>query len=99
MNGMGKPFRKSNEKLKKTVKKSKIASYEQKTNSEKATFCCSLCFKIRAKIHAAKPLAFSLQFLFRGDQNHHLNLTSKIMKMCEQVLKKDSTPVQFKLFE
>ena len=46
-------------------------------------------FKIRAKkIHAAKPFAFSLHFLFRRDQNHYSKLTSKIMKMCEQILKK-----------
>ena len=44
--------------------------------------------KPRRKIHAAKPLAFSLHFLFRRDQNHHFNLTSKIMEMCEQILKK-----------
>ena len=42
----------------------------------------------RKKIHAAKPLGFSLHFLFRRDQNHYSNLTSKIMKMCEQILKK-----------
>ena len=30
----------------------------------------------RKKIHAAKPLAFSLHFLFRRDQNHYSNLTS-----------------------
>ena len=46
----------------------------------------------RKKIHAAKPLAFSLHFLFRRDQNHHSNLTSKIMKMCEQILKKRQRP-------
>ena len=34
-----------------------------------------------------------------SDQNHCSNLTSKIMKMCEQILKKDSTPIQFKFFE
>ena len=50
-------------------------------------------------IHAAKPLAFSLYFLFRRDQNHYSNLASKIMKMCEQILKKDSAPIQFKFFE
>ena len=44
------------------------------------------------KIHAAKPLAFSLHFLFRRDQNHHSNLTSKFMKMCEQILKKKTAP-------
>ena len=52
----------------------------------------SLYFKIRGiKIHAVKPLAFSLHFLFR-DQNHSSNLTSKIMKMCEQILKKKTAP-------
>ena len=44
------------------------------------------------KIHAAKLLAFSLHFLFRRDQNHYSNLTSKIMKMCEQILKKRQRP-------
>ena len=69
----------------------------KKTTTEKPNFCSntvfSLYFKIRAKkIHAAKPLAFSLQFLFRRDQNHYSNLTSKIMKMCEQILKKKTAP-------
>ena len=72
---------------------SEIAACEQKTTSEKANFCCntifSLYFKNRAKkIHATKPLAFALHFLFRRDQNHYSNLTSKIMKMCEQIFKK-----------
>ena len=35
---------------------------------------------------------FSLHFMFRRDQNHHSNLTSKIMKMCEQILKKRRRP-------
>ena len=79
---------------KKTVRnQSEIAACEQKTTAKKANFCSntvfSLYFKIRAKnFHAAKPLAFSLHFLFRRDQNHYSNLTSKIMKMCEQILKK-----------
>ena len=72
---------------------SEIAACEQKITTDKANFCSntifSLYFKIRAKkFHAAKPLAFSLHFLFRRDQNHYSNLTSKIMKMCEQILKK-----------
>ena len=71
---------------------SEIAACEQKTTSEKADFCAntvfSLYFKIRAKkFHAAKPLAFSLHFLFLRDQNHYSNLTSNIMKMCEQIFK------------
>ena len=95
MNGLEKPFRKkSDPKNRKNSKnQSEIAACEQKTTSEKANFCSntvfSLYFKFGAKkFHAAKPLAFSLHFLFRRDQNHHSNLTSKIMKMCEQILKK-----------
>ena len=86
------------EKSKKNSKnQSEIAACEQKTTTEKPNFCSntvfSLYFKIRAKkIHAAKPLAFSLHFLFRRDQKHHSNLTSKIMKMCEQILKKRQRP-------
>ena len=81
-----------------------ISTCEQKITSEKANFCWntvfSLYFKIRAKnFHATKPLAFLLHFLFRRDQNHYYK-TSKIMKMCEQMLKKkDSVPTQFKFFE
>ena len=76
---------------------SEIAACEQKTTTENPIFCSnavfSLYFKIRAKkIHAAKPLAFSLHFLFRRDQNHHSNMTSKIMNMCEQILKKKTAP-------
>ena len=64
-----------------------------KTTSEKANFSSntvfSLQFKFRAKqFHAAKQLALSLHFLFRRDQNHYSNLTSKIMKMCEQIFEK-----------
>ena len=76
---------------------SEIAASEQKTTSEKPNFCSntvfSLYFKIRLKkIHAAKPLAFSVHFLFRRDQNHYSNLTSRIIKMCEQILKKRQRP-------
>ena len=83
-------------KSKNSKNQNEIAACEQKTTTEKPNFCSntvfSLYFKIRAKkIHAAKPLAFSLHFLFRRDQNHHSNLTSKIMKMCEQILKKNIT--------
>ena len=92
MNGLKKPFRKKSDK-KNSKNQSQIASCEPKTTSEKANFCSttvfSLYFKFGAKkIHAAKPLAFQLHFLFRRDQNHYSNLTSKIMKMREQILKK-----------
>ena len=82
------------QKIEKTVKiKVKMPHVNKKTTTDKANFCSntvfSLYFKIRAKkFHAAKPLAFSLHFLFRRDQNHYSNLTSKIMKMCEQIFKK-----------
>ena len=106
MNGLQKPFRKkSDPKNRKTSKNhSEIAACEQKTTTDKANFCSntvfSLYFKIRAKkSHAAKPLAFSLHFLFRRDQNHYSNLTSKIMKMCEQIFKKRQRPNEFKFFE
>ena len=101
MNGLGKPFRKKSDpknRKKNSKNQNEIAACEQKTTSEKANFgsntVFSLYFKFRAKkFHAAKPLAFSLHFLFRRDQNHYSNLTSKIMKMCEQILKKDSAPI------
>ena len=99
MNGLEKSFRKkSYQKNRKNSKnQSEIAACEQKITTDKANFCSntifSLYFKIRAKkIHAPKPLAFSLHFLFRRDQNHYFNLTSKIMKMCEQILKKRQRP-------
>ena len=109
MNRLGKPFRKKsdpkNQKNSKDLRE--IAACEQKTTTEKPNFCSNTVFsiycKIRAKkIHAAKPLAFSLHFLFRRDQNHYSNLTSKMMKICEQILKKKhsrtSPDVQFKEF-
>ena len=53
-----------------------IAACEQKTTSEKANFCSNTIFspyfKFRAKkFHAAKPLAFSLHFLFRRRDHNH----------------------------
>ena len=99
MNGLGKPFRKKSDPKNRKNRKnqSEIAACEQKTTTDKANFCSNtifaLYFKFGAKkFHAAKPLAFSLHFLFRRDQNHYSNLTSKIMKMCEQILKKKTAP-------
>ena len=93
MNGLGKPFKKIQSKKSKKVKIKVKLPREQKTTSEKANFCSntdfSLYFKIRVKkVQAAKSLASSLYLLFRRDQNHNSNLTSKIMKMREQILKK-----------
>ena len=59
----------------------------------------SLYFKIGAKkFHAAKPLAFSLHFLFRRDQNHYSNITSKIMKTCKQISEKSQRPNTIQIF-
>ena len=52
----------------------------------------------RKKFYTAKPLAFSLHFLFRRDQNHYSNLTSKIIKMCEQILKTRQRPYTIQIF-
>ena len=83
----------SKKKIEKTVKiKVKMPHMNKKPLARKRIFVqtpFSHYFKFRAKkFQAAKPLAFSLHFLFRCDQNHYSNLTSKIMKMCEQILKK-----------
>ena len=49
-------------------------------------------FKNRVnKFQAQKPRTFLLHFLFGRDHNH-FNFISKIMKICEQILKKDSAP-------
>ena len=80
------------QKIEKTSKnQSEIAACEQKPLARKRIFVqtpFSHYFKFRAKkFHASKPLAFSLHFLFRRDQNHYSNLTSEIKKMCGQILK------------
>ena len=64
------------QKIEKTVKiRVKLPHVNKKPLPRNMNFCSnaifSLYFKIRAKkIHAAKPLAFSLHFLFRRDQKH-----------------------------
>ena len=90
---------------KKTVKiKMKLPHVKKKPQARKrifvqTPFSHSNLKSERKNNQAAKPLAFSLHFLFRRDQNQYSNLTSKILKMCEQILKKDSAPIQFKIFE
>ena len=96
MNGLGKPLRKkSDPKTRKRNSKSQsqIAACEQKkTNGEKANFCSntvfSLYLKIRVKkFHTGKPLAFSLNFLFRRypksllfDFKNHENVWTDLKK-------------------
>ena len=108
MSGLGKPFRKKekkpNPKNRKTVKiKVNLPHVNKKLLARRRIVVqppFSNSFKIRVKkFLAAQPLAFSLHFLFRRDQNNYANSTSKTMKMCEQILKKDSAPIQVKFFE
>ena len=99
VNGLGKPLRKkSDPKNRKNSKKSEWNCRMWTKNHYRETeflfkhrFLTTLKLE-RKKIHAAKPLAFSLHFLFRRDQNHYSNLTSKIMKKCEQILIKRQCP-------
>ena len=83
--------------------KVKLPRVNKKPLKEKANFCSnaifSIYFKIRAKkCHAAKTLAFSIHFLFRRDQYHYFNFTSKI-NLWTEISKKDNAPLQFKFFE
>ena len=86
--------KKSDPKNRKTVKiRVKLPHVNKKPLPRNRTFVQTLfshsTLKLeRKKFTPQKPLAFSLHFLFRRDQNHHSNLTSKVMKMCEQILKK-----------
>ena len=105
MNGLGKPFRKKPiQKIEKTVKiKVKLPHVNKKPLARNRIFVQTPFSHSTLDLERKKftPLAFSLHFLFRRDQNHYSNLTSKIMKMCEQILnkKKDSAPILFKFFE
>ena len=96
---IGKTIQKKNpiQKIEKTVKnQSEIAACEQKTTTEKPNFCSNTVFSLTLKLErkSFKPQnhSLSLLFLFRLDQNHYSKLTSKIMKMCEQILKKRQRP-------
>ena len=85
------------QKTEKTVKiKVKLPHVNKKPLARRRIFVqtpFSLYFTFGTKkFHAAKPLAFSLHSVFRRDQNHYSNSTSKIMKMCEQIFKKKTAP-------
>ena len=73
--------------------RSKIAATAQKkTISNKTNFCSNTVFSPyfesgAKKIHAAKPIDYPLHFLLRRYQNKFSDLTSKIMKMREQISK------------
>ena len=83
------------EKLKKYVKIIANVPHENKKPLARE----QIFLQIRAeKFHAAKPVAFSLHF-FQRDQNHHSNLTAKIIKMWTYPTRKEATQynsIQFK---
>ena len=81
------------QKIEKTVKiRVKLPHVNKKPLPRNRIFAQTQVSHSTLKIYAAKPLAFSLHFQFRRDENHYSNLTSKIMKMCEQILKKKTGP-------
>ena len=98
MSGFGKPFRKkSDPKNRKNSKiKVKLPHVDKKPQARKPIFVQTLFSHSTLKLKRKKftPQNHSL---FRStsclrDQNHYSNLTSKIMKMCEQILKKKTAP-------
>ena len=73
MYGLGKPLKKPNpKKIEKNSKNQSEIAACEQNTTSKKTNIGS----------------FSLHFLFRCDENHYSNLTSKNTKMCEQILKK-----------
>ena len=85
MSGLGEPFRKYSEKVKK-LKINVNAACEQKATSEKAKFCSTTLFQSTLKseqkiFHAAKPPDCLLHLLFPPPVSHILN-------MCERSLEK-----------
>ena len=79
MHGLGNSFRKTQ--LKKS-KNSKNKTNCRTNKKSKKHILVPMPFsystqKMSDKFHAAKPLDFSLKFLFRRDQDHYSNLNSK----------------------
>ena len=56
-------------------------------------------FKNRVTKVQNHQLFRSISCLFRHYKNHYSNLPSKVIKMCDQILNKDSSPIQFKFIE
>ena len=106
MNRSGKSLRKKirSKKSKKAKIKVKLQHVNKNPLARKRNFVQTPCSHSTLKLELKNftPQNHSLfrsTFLFRRDQNHCFNLTSKIIKMSEQILKKDSAPLHFKFFE
>ena len=75
---------------------------KKKRDSEfliKRHFLTSGTFKISEKNHDTQSLSVWLYLLLRRDQNHHFNLTSKLMTASEQIFKKTTGRIRKKLKE
>ena len=80
--------KKSIQKTEKTVKiRVKMPYTNKKQLERKQIFVQTPFFHSTLNLEQKK-----LHFLFWRDQNHYSNLTSKIMKMCGQILKKRQRP-------
>ena len=90
MNGFWKPFRKEIQKIQKIEKTVKIKVKLPHVNKKPLA---------RKRIFVQTPFSRSTLNLERKNFNHYSNLTSKIMKICEQIFKKNSAPIQCKFFE
>ena len=98
-NGSGKPFRKKLiQKIETPVKiKKKLPNVNKKPLARKLIFVQTPFSHSTLKLEQKnfKPqnhsvfrvISLFLHFLFQRDQNHYSNLTSKIMKMSEQISK------------
>ena len=76
---------------KKQQKHCRNAACQQKRDSEfliKRHFLTSGTLNISEKNHDAQSLSVWLYLLLRRDQNHHFNLTSKVMTVSEQIFEK-----------
>ena len=84
----------------KTENRCQNAACEQKTTNKKANFFqtafshCTLKLERKNFTPQNRNTRFSLHFLFRHGQNHCSNLTSKIIKMCEEILRQRPNTIQ-----
>ena len=99
VNGLGKPFRKKPiQKIEKTVKIRVKFPHVNKRPLPinrifvQTPFSHSTLKLDRKKFTPQNHSLFRSNSCFRRDQNHFSNLTSKIMKMCEQIFKKKTAP-------
>ena len=100
MNGWGKLSKTiRSKKSKKGKNQSEIATCEQKPQARKRIFTQTPLKLEQKNFTSQNHWLLRFTSCFGVTKNHYSNLTSKIMKICEQNLRKDSAPIQFKFFE